>query len=144
MSIETSVQISIGRVAIAAIVAEVLAIGALLLVLPVVIFSDPLSYGMAETFGRRLANWVMPIAGFGSCLLGGWWAARKLRTEHVRAGIFVGVAAALMDVAFLASLGAPLRTLFVVSELGRIAGAALGGRLAARNRAATQQAPVDA
>jgi hypothetical protein len=129
----------LSRTILAAIVAELLAIGALLLVIPVVIASDPLSYGQAENLGRRLANWVLPVAGFGTCLLAAWWVARKLSAHHLRFGVLVGVAAAMLDMAFLISLGAPPRAVLVVSELGRVAGGIVGAWWVSASRARRRQ-----
>ena len=135
----SSAVAGISRIAIAAVVAELLAILSLVGVIVFVYASEPLSFGQGERLAREIANWVIPIAGFVPCLLAGWWAVRKLLASHVQRGIAVGVAAVILDIAFLVWLGAPFRFVFVIAVIGRIAGGGLGGLLASR-RAARKEA----
>ena len=125
----------ISRIFLAAVVAESLAILALMAVIVFVFASQPLSLGQGERLGHEISSWVIPTAGFASCLFGGWWAARKLGVGQIRQGFLVGMVAAVLDIVFLAWLGAPIRFVFVVATLGRLAGGALGGRLASRSGA---------
>lgn len=120
----------IGRSIIAAVAAELLAI--LLLLVGVFVFvmsSAPLSYGQGERLAQEIADWVIPLSGFVSCCLAGWWAGRKLKTAAPQQGASVGIMATLLDIAFLAWLGAPFRLVFVLAAICRIGGGALGGYL---------------
>lgn len=130
---------TISRIAIAAVVAELLALLSLIGIIVFVYASEPLSLGQGERLAREIADWVIPIAGFVPCLLAGWWAGRKLLASHVQRGAAVGVAAALLDIAFLMWLGAPFRFVFLIAIIGRIAGGGLGGLLGSR-RAARKEA----
>jgi hypothetical protein len=135
----SSAVAGISRIAIAAVVAELLAMLSLVGVIVFVYASEPLSFGQGERLAREIANWVIPIAGFVPCLLAAWWAVRKLLASQVQRGIAVGVAAVILDIAFLVWLGAPFRFVFVIAVIGRIAGGGLGGLLASR-RAARKEA----
>lgn len=63
-----------GRIAIAAIAAELL--GVLALVVLVTIFGPSGGFEAAQLFAERLGAWVGPISGFLLCLAGGYWVAR--------------------------------------------------------------------
>jgi hypothetical protein len=121
----------IGKVIVAAVAAEALAIATLVVLVAVF---GPRSAAAAQAYAERLGAWVGPIAGAVFCLLGGWWAARKLAAGQVLQGALVGFATALIDVAILIASGAPFQMLFVVSNLGRLLAGAAGGWLASPSR----------
>lgn len=123
----------IGRSIIAAVAAEFLAI--LLLLVGVFVFvvsSAPLSNGQGVRLAQEIAEWVIPLAGVVPCCLAGWWAGRKAETDATQQGVAVGIMAAILDIAFLAWLGAPFRFLSVIAAIGRVGGGALGGHIASR------------
>jgi len=120
----------IARSIMAAVAAEFLSILLLLVgVFVFVVLSAPVSYGQGERLAQGTAEWVIPLAGLVSCCLAGWWAGRKLETAAPQQGTSVGIMAALLDIAFLAWLGAPFRLAFVLAAIARVGGGALGGYL---------------
>jgi hypothetical protein len=124
-------KLRLGRIAIAALLAEVL--GVLALVVLVAIFGPP-GFEAAKPFAERLGVWVGPISGFVLCVAGGYWAARGAGPHYLGNGVAMGLAAALVDVASAVALGASVHVLLVVSNIGRVLGGLLGGLLAARSR----------
>ena len=115
-----------GRIAIAAIAAEVLGILVLL-----VIFG---SSGIAATapFALRLGVWIGPILGFVLCCFAGYWVARGAATDKLQNGVATGVAAAILGLIIAAVFGGPFGARLLISTLGRVAGGTVGGWLAAR------------
>ena len=120
-------QIRVGRILIAAVAAEVLAV--LVLVLLVVLFG-PAAEATAQAYAERLGYWVGPIAGFGFCLLGGFWVARGLHSAQVVNGFLLGVVVAAIDIAILVVSGAAFQPIFALSNLGRVIAGSIGGWLA--------------
>jgi len=118
---------------VAALWAELLAIFLVLLVIPATLALEGPTLA-AEPTGHRLFAWVAPLSALGSCLLAGWWASRRLDADHVRHSVLTGGAAVVLDVGWLVLLGAPVRVLFVLSELLRIGGGAAGGWIASRRK----------
>lgn len=124
-------NIRVGRIILAAIAAEVLAV--LALVLLVMLFG-PRESAAAQAYAERLGYWVGPIAGFGSCLAGGWWVARGAASSRVLNGLVLGIVVAAIDVAILVLSGATFQLVFAVSNIGRIIAGSTGGWLADRPR----------
>jgi hypothetical protein len=122
----------LGRIAIAAIAAEVL--GVLALIILVAVFGPP-GVEAAQPFAERLGAYVGPISGFALCLVGGWWVGRSATPFEVRNGLAVGLAGAVLDLAIASTMANPFQWLFLLSNLGRILGGTLGGALAARGSA---------
>ena len=123
------------RVLITALLAQLLGIILLLLIVgPLITASDPPTIHAAERLGRLLVVWAAPLSALVSCLLGGWWAARRLDADQVRHGLLVGLGAAVLDVGWLVLLGAPLQAVFVFAEVVRVGAGGAGGWLAGRRR----------
>ncbi|NNG17838.1 MAG: hypothetical protein HKM89_15290 [Gemmatimonadales bacterium] len=123
-------QIRFGRIIVAAIAVEVLAVLALILLVVVFGPSDPTA---AEAYAERLGFWVGPIAGFVFCLLGGWWVAKGLSASHVLNGLVLGVTVAVIDIVILLASGAEFHPVFAVSNIGRVVAGTIGGWLAGRS-----------
>jgi hypothetical protein len=123
----------IGRSVIAAAAAELLAILLLLIgVFVFVVLPEPLSFGQGERLAHETAEWMIPLVGVVPCFFAGWWAARKLEAAAAQQGVSVGIMAAILDIAFLAWLGAPFGLLPVIAAISRVGGGALGGHVASR------------
>lgn len=126
-------QIRVGRILLTAIVVEVLAVLALVLL---VVILGPSDQAAAEAYAIRLGFWVGPIAGFVFCLAGGWWVAKGLSVSHVLHGLVLGAMVAAIDIGILVIGGAEFHPVFAVSNGGRIIAGAIGGWLAGRSVAA--------
>ena len=126
-------QIRVGRILLTAIVVEVLAVLALVLL---VVILGPSDQAAAEAYAKRLGFWVGPIAGFVFCLAGGWWVAKGLVVSHVRHGLALGAMVAAIDIAILVISGAEFHLVFAVSNGGRVVAGAIGGWFAGRSVAA--------
>ncbi len=124
-------RIRVGRIVLAAFAVEVLAVGVLVLLVALV---GPSEQAAASAYAERLGYWVGPIAGFGFCLLGGWWVARGLAASHVLNGVALGVAVAAIDTAILFFSGAEFQPVFAISNIGRVSAGSIGGWLASRSR----------
>lgn len=118
-----------GRILLAAIASEILAVVSLVVAVAVFGPSDP---GSAERFARETGSWLGPVAGFAFTLAAAWIVSRKLQSGHVQTGFAIGAAAALLDVLLLIAGGEGFQTLFVFSNLGRVLAGVLGGWMAAR------------
>jgi hypothetical protein len=121
-----------GRIAIAALAAEVL--GVAVLVILVYIFG-PSGIEAAQPFAERLGTWVGPISGFVLCLAGGYWVARSARSARIANGAAMGIAGAILDLVMAGLLGAGFSILLLGSNAGRIVGGSVGGWLASRGSA---------
>lgn len=119
-------NLRLGRIAIAAIAAEVLGI------LVLVIFFGSSGSAATTPFALRLGVWIGPILGFVLCCLGGYWVARGAATHKLQNGIATGVVAAILGLIIAAVLGGPFGPRLLVSTLGRVVGGTIGGWLAAR------------
>jgi len=119
------------RIVIAAIAAELL--GVLALAALVAVFGPP-GFAAAQPFAERLGAWVGPISGFVLCVAGGYWVARVAASRHIGSGVAMGAAAVVLDVAVAVALGAGVEILLVISNVGRLAGGAIGGWLATPRR----------
>jgi hypothetical protein len=125
-------SLRVRRLAIAAPLAELIAVAILTALLPVLLASGggTLVYQIIEA--QRLALWVGLIGGFVMCALAGWWVSRGTFTDAARNGLTLGVVVAAFDLTLLAVSGAPFGALMVLSVIGRIAGGYAGGWLAGR------------
>jgi len=123
--------IRFGRVAIAAVAAEILGIIALVVI---VALFGPQERAAAEAYAMRLGMWVGPISGFVFCLLGGWWVAKRTNRAEVANGFATGLAAAAIDLTLIVVSGAPFHQVYVVANAGRIVAGTLGGWFARRPR----------
>ena len=129
------VKLRLGRIALAAVLAEVA--GILALVVLVGIFGPP-GFKQAQPFAERLGVGVGPISGFLLCMYGGYWVGRSAAPNYLANGVAVGLAGAFRDAASAIALGGSFHVLLVVSNLGRIAGGLIGGLLASRARRGAQ------
>ncbi|MEO6153250.1 MAG: hypothetical protein ABIT09_08840 [Croceibacterium sp.] len=119
-----------GRAIVAVLAAEV--VGVLILAGLVAAFG-PGGYERSLAYANGLGLWVGPISGFVLIPLGAWWTARAAEAAwRMQNAMIVGVLAAALDLALAAALGAGLVWLLIVSNALRLAGAAIGGWLAAR------------
>ena len=123
-------QIRLGRVALVAIITEVLAILVLVLVVAVAGPTEPAS---AQAYAQKIGYWLGPVAGFIFCVAGGWIVASRLPSHRILNGFAVGVFAAGIDIAILVASGANFQYIFVISNIGRIVAGSLGGWLGSRN-----------
>jgi hypothetical protein len=127
------------RVVITGVVAEILALVALILIPTALMIWGGLSTAAnAEADLQRYGRWVGPIAGFVFCLLGGWWVARPLDSDQEWNGLALGLLAATLDVGLLMYAGAPFAWVFVLSTASRIVAGYLGGGVARKRRNESQ------
>jgi len=120
-------RISLGRVVVAVIAAELL--GVLALVAVVALFG-PANAADAQTYAERMGLWIGPSSGFVLCAIGGWWVGRSVVNDRVMHGLVLGVLAAALDIALLLAAGASVTLVPAMSNVGRIAAGTLGGWLA--------------
>lgn len=132
-------QLRVGRIVATAVAAEVLAV--LSLVLLVGLFG-PSDSAAVQAYAERLGYWVGPIAGFGFCLLGGYWVARGLTGSQVLNGFVLGLVVAGIDIAILVASGTAFEPVFAVSNIGRIIAGSLGGWIAHRFQSSSGQTTV--
>ena len=125
-------RLSVGRIVMAAVAAEVLGMFALVVL---VVLSGPDDQSQTQQFAERLGAWVGPLSGFLLCLLGGYWVARNFGNP-IRNGLCMGVAAALLDLAVALAIGATFAPLLFLSNAGRVIGGTVGGYIASRSGAA--------
>lgn len=125
-------RLSVGRIVMAAVAAEVLGMFALVVL---VVLSGPDDQSQTQQFAERLGAWVGPLSGFLLCLLGGYWVARN-SGNPIRNGLCMGVAAALLDLAVALAIGATFAPLLFLSNAGRVIGGTVGGYIASRSGAA--------
>ena len=125
-------QLRVGRIFIAAIVAEI--IGVLALIILVMIFG-PSDQRLAQEFAEKLGAWVGPISGFVLCVIGGYWVASGSENPVLN-GSCMGTAGAILDISIAVIIGGAFAPILVASNLGRILGGTLGGVLAANRPAA--------
>ena len=121
--------LKLGRILIAAIVAEVVAILALVIIVFIFGPSDPAA---AQAYAEKMGLWVGPIAGFITCFLGGWWVAKNLVKDHLINGLALGIAVAIIDLALFLLSGESLMLLIIASNIGRIVAGTLGGWIASQ------------
>ena len=121
--------VRLGRVLIAAVLAEAIGIAALIALVAVF---GPHESRAAQHFAERLGLWEGPISGLVLCVGGGFWVARGLEADQLRNGLALGLAAALVDVALLVGSSTPFQPVFLFSNLGRIVAGGCGGWLASR------------
>ncbi len=123
-------QLRFGRIAIAAIAAEVLGLASLILI---VIVFGPAEEAAAQEYAERLGYWVGPISGFVFCWLGGFWVARGLDKSHISNGLVLGLVAAAIDLGIYVGIGGGFEAIIVVSNVGRVVAGTVGGWLAGRS-----------
>jgi hypothetical protein len=125
-----------GRIAVGAIVMELLAVWSLTLIFPVQRRVSGLSSAERTELIRNIADWVGPLSASLFALLAAWWIGRKLAAGHVPNGIALAVSGSMLYGVFLVSLGAPFRWIFVAAVASRFAGAMAGASIAKRRAAA--------
>lgn len=118
-----------GRILVTAFMIEALAIGGLVLLVALLGPSDPDS---SRAFAAQVGYWFGPSAGFALCIAGGWFVARGLAARQVLAGLVLGAAVAVIDVALLVAGGAAFDPVFVASNTGKLLAGTIGGWLASR------------
>jgi hypothetical protein len=121
-----------GRLLIAVPLAELLAVAGMIVPAMITLqtFDATATARIAEM--QWVALWAAPAAGFVFCLLGGWWAARRLTAGHELNGLALGIAVALIELVLLIASGAPFGALYVTALAARIAGGYCGGLVAKR------------
>jgi hypothetical protein len=125
-----------GRIAVGAIVMELLAAWSLTLIFPLQRRVSGLSSAERNEQIRNIADWVGLLSASLFALLAAWWIGRKLATGHVPNGIALAVSGSMLYGVFLVSLGAPFRCIFVAAVASRFAGAMAGASIAKRRAAA--------
>ena len=120
----------VGTILVAALAIEILAIAVLVVLVALFGPRDP---SAAQAYAERMGLWVGPVAGFVLCGLGGWWFARRMQRRHLLNGLILGAAVAAIDVALLMASGSAFRTVFLVSNVGRVVAGTLGGLVAGRS-----------
>lgn len=122
--------VSIWRFLLGVIAAE--AVPILLLVIAMFFVGSAIGGRPSQETVAAWGSWIGPIGGTVSTALVAWMLARPSSTP-VLAGIALGVAVAVLDLALtlMATKGEPFRVLYAVSALTRLAGGWLGGVLAA-------------
>jgi hypothetical protein len=125
-------SLRVGRLLVAAPIAELLAVAGLLVpgLVGFVTIKATVAARMFEM--QAIAQWSAPLAGFLFCLLAGWWVARRASTAHARNGLVLGIAVAATDLVLLVASGAPFGLLMASSAASRIVGGYVGGAIARR------------
>ncbi len=121
-------KLAFARIALAAVVAEI--VGIATLVALVAAFGP--SGAEAQRYAEQLGAYVGPISGLLLCFAGGWWVART-QSAPVANGVALGVAAAALDLGLALALGAAVGPILILSNFGRVAAGTLGGVKAARS-----------
>lgn len=119
-------SIRFGLIAATAVGVELLAIVVLVLLIAILGPSDPAA---AQAYAEELGYWVGPIAGAVLCLGGGWFVAKKAPSHHLWNGAALGVCVAAIDVGLLIVSGAEFAGIFVLSNIGKVIAASVGGWL---------------
>jgi hypothetical protein len=128
-------SLRVGRLLVATPITELLAVAGMLVptLMQFALREATITARMFEM--QTTALWSAPVAGFLSCLLGGWWVARGAEGAHERNGVVLGSAVAVVDLALLVASGAPFGVLMASSVVSRIAGGYCGGWLISRRDA---------
>jgi hypothetical protein len=124
-------KIRVGRIVIAAVATEVVAILALV---AVVALLGPNEMTTAQQFAERIGFWFGPASGFVLCIAAAFWVTRGLTSGHIYQGVLLGVAAAAIDIILLVLSAAPFQPVFVISNIGRVVAGAIGGWLASKTQ----------
>ena len=116
-----------------------LALGVLIVIIWVTIYSEVIDTGRGQAFYEAYANRIAPIIGIVSgipLLFGAGWITARQRHPGAgwQAGAAVGIAYAVIDMPLVAALagGAIPWSYVVLSYASKIAAAAAGGWVAAR------------
>ena len=122
--------VSLWRFVLGVIASE--AIPILLLVLAMVFVGAAIGGKPSQETAAAWGGWIGPPGGLLATALMAWLLARGA-TGPVQFGIALGVAVAFLDLGLtlLGTRGEPFKLLYAISALGRLAGAWLGGWLAA-------------
>jgi hypothetical protein len=124
-------KIRAGRIVIAALATEVVAILALF---AIVALFGPNETTAAQQFAERIGFWFGPASGFVLCIGAAFWVTKGLTSGHVYQGVLLGIAAAAIDIILLVASGASFQPVFAISNAGRVGAGAIGGWLASRGR----------
>ena len=124
-------NIRAGRIVVAAVATEVIAILALVAIVALV---GPNENAAAQQFAERVGFWFGPISGFVLCVVAAAWVSRGLSSGRVYQGVLLGVAAAAIDISLLVLSAVQFQPVFVFSNIGRVLAGAIGGWLASRRR----------
>jgi hypothetical protein len=120
-------KLRLGRIAVAAVIADVVGLFTLISLVAIFRPSDP---ALGPTSAAHLGSWLGPLCGSVVCLAGGYWVARHAAPHGTGNGAAMGLAAALLNLAGAAALGVLIQPAMLLAAAARIAGGALGGRLA--------------
>ena len=118
------------RLILGAIAAEFASI--VVLICLVAIFG-PNEANAAQKYAEKLGPWVGPIGGAVFSFIGAYRISRSLTRGHLAHGLLFGLFVVAVDVSLLVAMRAPFEWLLVISDLGKIAAATIGG-LVASNR----------
>jgi hypothetical protein len=122
-------KIRVGRIVIAALATEVIAILALV---AIVALFGPNEKAAAQQFAERVGFWFGPTSGLVLCVAAAFLVTRGFASGHILQGVLVGTAAAAIDIALLLLSAAQFQPIFFLSNLGRVLAGAFGGWLASR------------
>ena len=117
------------KLILGAIAAEV---GAIVALVCVVAVFGPKEASEAQRYAEKMGPWVGPIAGAIFSFIGAWWIGRSLTRGHLIHGLLFGLLVAAIDVSLLVAMRAPFEWLFVISDVGKVAAALIGGLVASR------------
>ena len=130
-----------GRVILAAVMSEVAVI--LLLLAVILVYSRWITPGLSDAayqdLGQRIGYYVAPTAGFVSTFLFVLWVARKLSSDFVANGIWVGIVSVLLTFAFIFSAKSEDRAMYVIAFALRIIAGYAGGLVSQRRRGAPRE-----
>jgi hypothetical protein len=126
---EKKLDIRLGRVLLAAVLAEAAVILVLLAITQTYsLFIAPgLTNAEYSEFGQLAGYYVAPAAGALSTFAMVLWLARALKSNFVANGILTGVAGVLLTVGFLATAKPEHRLMYLISFVLRIVAGYLGG-----------------
>jgi len=134
MPLTESSRIHWGRIAIAAVLSEVLVIVILVVITTTYRFLIAPGRTAAEysAFSELAGYYVAPTAAGLATLFAAVWVGRKLTSAFITSGILVGVAAVVLTGGFIFIAKPEDRLMYGVSFVLRIAGGYIGGAVAQR------------
>ena len=119
-----------------AIVAGVLTEASVVLVMgaAVMLYRFTASPGEAEfqAFSDRVGTYVGVVGGAVAAFLFALWVGRTIRADFLVNGFLVGCVAALLHIGVLAGAGAQWQIAYVIADVLKLVGGALGGYVAQR------------
>jgi hypothetical protein len=135
MPLEKKSGIRWKRVVLAAVFSELVVFGVLAIVIVVYrfILAPGLTAAHYNEFAANIAGYYFaaPAAAVGT-LIFAVWAARGMKASPVKAGLLVGITAAVLSLPFIFGAEPEHRLMYTISYAARIAGGYWGGFIARR------------